>query len=62
MTVRTERRLLQLARPYRGLLALGLLTTFLASLLDGFTLVILIPLLKHLFGTAGQLRAGSTQL
>jgi subfamily B ATP-binding cassette protein MsbA len=62
VTVRTERRLLQLARPYRGLLALGLLTTFLASLLDGFTLVILIPLLKHLFGTAGQLRPGSTQL
>ena len=62
MTVRTERRLLGLARPYRGLLTLGLVTTFLASLLDGFTLVILIPLLKHLFGTAGQLRAGSTQL
>jgi ATP-binding cassette, subfamily B, bacterial MsbA len=62
VTVRTERRLFRLARPYRGLLALGLLTTFLASLLDGFTLVILIPLLKHLFGTAGQLRAGSTQL
>jgi subfamily B ATP-binding cassette protein MsbA len=62
VTVRTERRLFQLARPYRGLLALGLLTTFLASVLDGFTLVILIPLLKHLFGTAGQLRAGSTQL
>jgi ATP-binding cassette, subfamily B, bacterial MsbA len=62
VTVRTERRLLQLARPYRGLLALGLLTTFLASLLDGFTLVILIPLLKHLFGTAGQLHAGSTRL
>jgi subfamily B ATP-binding cassette protein MsbA len=62
VTVRTERRLFQLTRPYRGLLALGLLTTFLASLLDGFTLVILIPLLKHLFGTAGQLRAGSTQL
>ncbi|MEO6055870.1 MAG: ABC transporter ATP-binding protein [Gemmatimonadales bacterium] len=49
-------------RPYRGLLALGLATTFLASLLDGFTLIILIPLLKHLFGTAGQLRTGSTQL
>ncbi len=60
--MRTERRLLRLARPYRGLLGLGLVTTFLASLLDGFTLVILIPLLKHLFGTAGQLRAGSTQL
>ena len=33
-----------------------------ASLLDGFTLVILIPLLKHLFGTAGQLRPTSTRL
>jgi subfamily B ATP-binding cassette protein MsbA len=62
VTVRTELRLLRLVRPYRGLLALGLGTTFLASLLDGFTLVILIPLLKHLFGTAGELRAGSTQL
>ena len=62
MTVRTELRLLRLVLPYRGLLALGLATTFLASLLDGFTLVILIPLLKHLFGTTGALRAGSTQL
>jgi subfamily B ATP-binding cassette protein MsbA len=62
VTVRTELRLLRLVVPYRGLLALGLATTFLASLLDGFTLVILIPLLKHLFGTTGQLRAESTQL
>jgi subfamily B ATP-binding cassette protein MsbA len=60
--VRIELRLLRLIRPYRGLLGLGLVTTFLASLLDGFTLVILIPLLKHLFGTAGQLRTGSTRL
>jgi ATP-binding cassette, subfamily B, bacterial MsbA len=60
--VRTELRLLRLVRPYRGLLALGLVTTFLASLLDGFTLVVLIPLLKHLFGSAGQLRPGSTRL
>ena len=62
MTVRTELRLLRLVMPYRGSLALGVVTTFLASVLDGFVLVILIPLLKHLFGTAGQLRAGSTQL
>jgi len=60
--MRTERRLLHLVRPYRHLLLLGLVTTLLASLLDGFTLVILIPVLKHLFGTAGSLRAGSTQL
>ena len=60
--MRTELRLLRLVRPYRTLLALGLVTTSLASLLDGFTLVVLIPLLKHLFGTAGQLRPGSTRL
>jgi ATP-binding cassette, subfamily B, bacterial MsbA len=60
--VRVELRLLQQVKPYRGLLALGLATTALASLLDGFTLVILIPLLKHLFGTSGALRAGSTRL
>jgi ABC-type multidrug transport system fused ATPase/permease subunit len=60
--VRAELRLLRLVAPYRALLAFGLLTTFLASLLDGFTLVMLVPLLKHLFGTAGSLRAGSTQL
>ena len=60
--MRTELRLLRLIHPYRGLLALGLVSTFLASLLDGFTLVILIPLLKHLFGTAGSLRTGSSRL
>jgi len=60
--VRPEFRLLRLIIPYRGLLVLGLVTTLLASLLDGFTLVILVPLLKHLFGTAGSLRGGSTQL
>jgi subfamily B ATP-binding cassette protein MsbA len=60
--VGTALRLLRLVHPYKGLLALGLITTFLASLLDGFTLVILVPLLKHLFGTAGELRPGSTRL
>ena len=48
-------------RPYWGLFALGLLTAFLASVLDGFTVVVLIPLLKTLFGTAGAL-GGGTQL
>ncbi len=60
--MRTELRLLRLGRPYWGLLSFGLGTTSLASLLDGFTLVILIPLLRHLFGTAGNLRPGSSQL
>jgi subfamily B ATP-binding cassette protein MsbA len=32
-----------------------MLTTLLASLLDGFTIVVLIPLLKQLFGTAGAI-------
>jgi ATP-binding cassette, subfamily B, bacterial MsbA len=62
VTQRAELRLLRMVRPYRGLLALGLVTTFLASLLDGLVLVVLIPLLRHLFGTSGDLRAGSTQL
>ncbi len=53
--MRTGRRLLSHMHPYRGLFALGMLTTFLASLLDGFTIVVLIPLLKRLFGTAGAL-------
>ncbi|MEO8199168.1 MAG: ABC transporter ATP-binding protein [Gemmatimonadota bacterium] len=53
--VNTERRLLSYMRPYRGLFLLGMVTTFLSSLLDGFTIVVLIPLLKQLFGTAGAL-------
>ena len=60
--MRTEARLLRLVRPYWRLLAAGLVVTFLASVLDGFVLVVLIPLLKNLFGTAGELHAGSTQL
>lgn len=60
--MRAELRLLRLIIPYRGLLAIGLGATMLASLLDGFTLVLLVPLLKHLFGTSGSLRTGSTQL
>jgi subfamily B ATP-binding cassette protein MsbA len=60
--VRTELRLLRLVRPYWKLLAAGLAVTFLVSVLDGIVLVVLIPLLKNLFGTAGELRGGSTQL
>ncbi|HEU5303054.1 MAG TPA: ABC transporter ATP-binding protein, partial [Gemmatimonadales bacterium] len=60
--MRAEWRLLQLIKPYRRLLGFGLVTSVLASLLDGFVLVMLIPVLKHLFGTSGALRGGSTQL
>lgn len=56
-----ERRLLGYMRPYTGLFLLALLTAFFASVLDGFTVVVLIPLLKSLFGTAGEL-GGVTQL
>ncbi len=51
-----------MVRPYWGLLGAGMVTTTLASVLDGCVLVILIPLLRHLFGTSGALRTGSTQL
>ncbi len=56
------RRLLDLARPYRWLLGLALVTSFIGSALDGFTIVTLVPLLKYLFGTTGSLRAGATPL
>ncbi len=55
------RRLLALSAPWRGLLTLALLCTFIASLLDGAILVILVPLLRFLFGTAGAL-GGNTPL
>jgi subfamily B ATP-binding cassette protein MsbA len=56
--VQTERRLLRQVRPYRAEFVLGMITSFISSLLDGTTVVILIPLLRLLFGTTGQL--GST--
>jgi subfamily B ATP-binding cassette protein MsbA len=62
MAERTARRLLEMARPYWGLFALGLGATLLASLLDGVTIVVLVPLLKALFGTAGALAAPGTAL
>ena len=58
----TERRLLGYLRPYRGLFALGLAAASLASMPDGITVIILIPLFKQLFGTAGSLVAGSSRL
>ena len=57
--MRAERRLFQYVAPRRGWFALALATAFLASLLDGLTIVLLIPLLKFLFGTAGALAAGA---
>jgi ATP-binding cassette subfamily B protein len=60
--VSTTRRYLGLVRPYGWLFALGLLAEFVASALDGLTVVVLVPLFNALFGTAGPLPAGSTAL
>jgi subfamily B ATP-binding cassette protein MsbA len=62
MADRTAWRLLGAAHPYWGLFLLGLAATLLASLLDGVTVVILVPLLKALFGTAGALAGQGTML
>ncbi|NOT08811.1 MAG: ABC transporter ATP-binding protein [Gemmatimonadales bacterium] len=62
MAESTARRLLGVARPYSGLFLLGLGATLVASLLDGVTVVVLVPLLKALFGTAGAFAGGDTKL
>jgi subfamily B ATP-binding cassette protein MsbA len=49
-------------RPYRLPLGLGIVATTVASMLDGITLLFLIPLLRHLFGSAGGLSTGATGL
>ena len=40
----------------------ALICSFTASALDGITIVLLVPLLKHLFGTTGAMREGATPL
>ena len=59
--MRTEFRLLQLVRPYRLQLFIATFMSFLASLLDGTTVVVLIPLLRLLFGTTGQFGASGSE-
>ena len=59
---RTGRRLIGWLHPYRLLLLAGLLATTVASVLDGVTLLLLIPLFRHLFGGTGGLMAGTTGL
>jgi subfamily B ATP-binding cassette protein MsbA len=54
----TGARLLSWLRPYRGRALLGIAATTVASVLDGATLLFLIPLLRHLFGSAGGLVDG----
>ena len=51
----SSRRLYGMLKPFRLQMGSSLLASLLASLLDGFTLILLIPLLRALFGTAGAL-------
>src|SRR2546428_5174846 len=48
--MRSGARLLHLLRPYSFLFAAAILATVLASVLDGFTIALLIPFLRTLFG------------
>lgn len=56
-----DRRLLTLLRPYTGLFVLAIAASALSAVFDGGVIVVLVPFLKHLFGTAGAL-AGATPL
>jgi subfamily B ATP-binding cassette protein MsbA len=58
----TDRRLLATLRPYSGLFLFALAASTLAALFDGVTVVLLIPFLKLLFGTAAGLAGGGTRL
>lgn len=61
--MRTELRLLRQVRPYRAPFIFSMVTSVVASVLDGTTIVVLIPLLRLLFGTTGQFGAsGSARL
>ncbi|MFI5235536.1 MAG: ABC transporter ATP-binding protein [Gemmatimonadales bacterium] len=58
----TARRLFGELGPYRLGFIAAAGCTLLSSVLDGATIVMLIPLLKHLFGTAGALGTGGSML
>ena len=58
----TDRRLLATLRPYTGLFLFALAASTLAAIFDGVTIVLLIPFLKLLFGTAGTFAPGGTKL
>jgi subfamily B ATP-binding cassette protein MsbA len=60
--VNTWRRLIGQLRPYRGRYALAVLLYAAGSVLDGAVVVLIIPLLKYLFGEAGALGGGHSGL
>ena len=47
------RRIVAQLKPYRGRYVLAVILYFIASVLDGSVIVLIIPLFKHLFGAAG---------
>jgi subfamily B ATP-binding cassette protein MsbA len=55
-------RLLSLLRPYKLLFIATIVATVLASVLDGFTFVLLIPFLRTLFGNAALPTQGGSQV
>src|ERR1019366_3644074 len=57
----TRARLFGLMRPFAGTFTGGMALAFVAAVLDTTTIVLLIPLLTQLFGTAGAV-AGNTTL
>ena len=58
----TWTRLLRQLRPYRGRYSLAIGLYAFGSVLDGTVVVLLIPLFKYLFGTAGGLGSGTSAL
>ncbi len=51
-------RLLRYLRPYRLVFVASLVAVAVGSILDGFTMILLIPFLRSLFGEAAVLQAG----
>ena len=58
--MRSGARLLQLLRPYSFLFAVAIFATVVASVLDGFTVALLIPFLRTLFGQQPLAPAGGS--
>lgn len=58
----TRKRLFGLLRPYAPVFTIGLVLAAIASLFDAGMVIVLVPLLKQLFDTAGPLSMGNTRL
>jgi subfamily B ATP-binding cassette protein MsbA len=58
--MRSGARLLQLLRPYSFLFSVAIFATVVASVLDGFTVALLIPFLRTLFGQQALAPAGGS--